>query len=668
MAHAFEKAFVSFRIGITQWLPDACFEELMRLFEAHKGVTDEVTFFTSETHPPLPLETIQERVEVLAKRMPAVRKLGYRTGINILATIGHHNENLPNSLSADYTRMTDLDGRTCLGSFCPNDEGMQGYIKRLYQLVAGAGPDYIWVDDDVRLFGHMPIRCGCFCDRCLALFAEECGVRYTRASLRSALDAGPPKTKLQVRRAWLQHNRSTLDKLFRLIERTVHETKPGLPLGFMTGDRFFEGYDFDTWAKTLAGPDQAEVMWRPGGGTYTDHWLDGIAQKAHQIGRQTSLLPTRVRSIQSEIESFPYQRLKKSTHATALEACCYIASGCTGTAFNVLSMYDEPLDEYVPLVARLRQARPFLDLLARSFGRARPVGVHGGWVKDSFAARNADGGHWLDGGGCPGTHHADELLATGIPAAYTASDARVTAWAGDSVLALDEAEIKKALSSGVYMDAQALRRLHEMGYGALTGFTVERAIDHDCIEQLTAHPLNAGFAGRHRNGRQSFWHAQAFALAPADAKSKPLARIVDYSYQEVAPCCMGGFENRLGGRVCVAGYYPWTQLQNLSKSSQIKSVMRWLSKRTLPAYVASFHKANLWVRVPQKGRMAIAVVNAYLDPAKELTLSLLTDREEAHVFDMACGETTVRASKADGPYKAFTLPEVGAWEMRLVTI
>lgn len=662
-----DTAIVAFRIGIPLWGSEARFDELMRLLEAHKGVTDEVTFFTAETHPPLPPETVKERVAILAERMRTVRALGYRTGINILATIGHHEEDLPHSLAADYTRMTDLGGRVCRGSFCPNDAGMQGYIRELYRVVADAGPDYIWVDDDVRLFGHMPIPCGCFCDRCLAIFGKASGKQYTRESLGKAFDTGPIAERLAARRAWLQHNRNTLTELFRLIEKTVHAVKPGLPLGFMTGDRFFEGYDFDTWARTLAGPDDAEVMWRPGGGNYTDEWLSGLIQKAHQIGRQTALLPTSVRCIQSEVESFPYQRLKKSARATALESCCYVASGCTGAAFNVLSMYDEPLDEYEPLVAALRRGRPFMDLLAGTLGRTPPVGLYSGWVKDSFAAKNLQAGSWLGGGANPGTHHVDEILATGIPAAYHPAQGRVAALSGDAVYAMKEAEIVEALSRGVYIDGDALRHLNEMGHGELTGFAVDRVMHKDCIEAFAEHPLNGPFAGRLRNGRQSFWRCPAFALKPTAKTTQPLARLVDYAGTELAPCCMGVFENRLGGRVCVAGCYPWTQLQNLSKSSQLKSVMRWLSKESLPAYVGSFHRVNLWVRPSEPGRLSVVLVNGYLDTAEDLTLLLRTDRQEVTVFDMECGKTPVRARRANGPYREFVLPSVGAWEMRLVT-
>lgn len=664
-ADGLEKASICFRIGEPIWSNGERYAELLDLFDRHRGVTDEITFFTSESHPPLPLEVILERARVLESRIAAARARGYRAGINPLATIGHHEENLANSLAGEYTPMTDPHGNVCRGSFCPNDERLRAYIAQMYAALAQARPDYIWVDDDVRLYGHMPIGPCCFCDTCVGLFAERADRPFTRDTLRDALSTGPWPEQLALRRAFLEHNRATLSRLFALIERTVHAAAPGLPLGFMTGDRFYEGYGFDDWAEVLSGPGRAEVLWRPGGGTYTDDRMAGITDKAHDMGRQTALLPREIRCIQSEVESFPYQRLRKAAHSTAVEAAAYIAAGCTGTAFNVLSQYDEPLAEYEPLVGRLLEARPFLDAMARALGRAPSLGVHSGWHRDTYAAQNP-GGPWFGGPGAPG--HCNELWATGLPAAYHAGHAAVNAWSADHLLALGDEEIRNALRGGLYLDGPALNRLNEMGYGELTGFETAEVRHEDCIEELTAHPLNGAYAGRRRNGRQSFWKCPCFLLRPTADGAQTLSRCVDYTYRETFPCCMGVYENAEGGRVCVAGYYPWEQLQNLSKSSQLKAVLRWLSRDTLPAYAASFHRVNLWVRAPDGDRAVIALLNAYMDPATDLDLLVRTERAAMSVLDMRCDESRLAAAGADGPYRRFTLPRVEPWEFVLLSV
>ena len=184
--------------GVPQWMPENRYRELLALFQKYKGVTDEITFFTSCTHPPLPLDEVERRCAYWPGGSHR-RALGYRAGINVLSTIGHHEENLPNSLAADYTRVTDIMGNVCRGSFCPNDPRFQQYVRQLYRLVTDADPDYIWIDDDIRLAGHMPIGLTCFCNRCLAIFAKESGRTYTRASLREAILDGPPEQQMAIR-------------------------------------------------------------------------------------------------------------------------------------------------------------------------------------------------------------------------------------------------------------------------------------------------------------------------------------------------------------------------------------------------------------------------------------------------------------------------------------
>ena len=654
-----------FRIGTPQWLPESRHRELLEMLDRHPDAAGEVTYFTSETHPPLPLDVMQERAEILAGRMREAREHGLGAGINILSTIGHHDENLPHSLDIDSTRVTDIAGKVCRGSYCPNDERFDSYVRDVYIALAEAGPEHIWIDDDVRLAGHTPIYATCFCDNCVDLFSARTGCLWTRETLRTAF-AGEAPVALALRTEWLAKNRETIAKLFRLIEKTVHGIDAAIELGFMTGERYLEGYDFDTWADILSGPDSAPVRWRPGAGTYTDERLDGIVEKAHDIGRQVALLPESVTVIQSEIENFPYQRLRKSEHATALEAAAYIAAGCTGAAYNVLSMYDEPLDEYEPLVRRLREARPFLDNLARQVGRTPPVGVAVGWTKNSSAAVGL-GNDWTESVG-PRVDYANEMWCTGLPAAYAPMYpdhlryAPVVALTGDLVPAIPDDVIESILSRGVYLDGEALEALNARGHGSLTGFACGRSFTIDGIERLTDHPLNAPFAGRPRNRRQSFWPETAYELHPAEG-AETLARLVDYADDEMAACCGGVYENRLGGRVATWGYSPWSFLQSESVATRLKALVRWLSRDTLPGYVASYHRVIPWIREPEPGRLNAVLMNASLDVAEVVVVALRTTCDEIVATDENGDETRIQATGVDSGYRAFVLPAMAPWSM-----
>jgi hypothetical protein len=293
----------------------------------------------------------------LAEILPLVRSHGLKVSVDVLTTIGHHEENLENSLPPDWQNVVDPSGRKCLGCFCPADPGYLGYVRKLYAMIAEIKPDFIWIDDDVRFFSHKPALCTCFCDRCVANFSKETRRTYTRIGLADALEKD--EYPFVLRRKWLEHNRTLLDGLLRVIERTVHSLCPEMSLGFMSGDSCYEGYPFERLARTLGGPHNIPVRWRPGGGFYSDGCLFGLVEKAHDMGRQIFLLPASVEAIHSEVKNFPYQVLKKSARATVLEGGAHMAAGATGVSFNILGPYTEPLSEFEPFFREIRKARPF---------------------------------------------------------------------------------------------------------------------------------------------------------------------------------------------------------------------------------------------------------------------------------------------------------------------
>ena len=216
------------------------------------------------------------------------------------------------------------------------------------------------------------------------------------------------------------------------------------------------------------------------------------------------------------------------------------------------------------------------------------------------------------------------------------------------------------------MDAETLQQLNKMGFGDQTGFEISDTANADRIEQFTDGGFNGKFNGWVRDNRQSFYPVPAYSLRKTNAKAETLSRLIDYSGKQVSACTMGIFENKLGGRICVEGYYPWTFMGNLSKSTQMKTVFRWLSKEKLPAYISSFHKINTWIRESQQGEMALAITNSSFDPAQNVILMVKTDAELIKVYDMECKESVVHSTGTDGPYRKFEIPYIDPWQMRLI--
>src|SRR4051794_8390849 len=101
---------VALRVSTAQWMTDEGLHDLLRFLKHHPHAIDEIIFFTAFTHPPLPLNEMERRCTRLAEVLPIVQAAGYRVGINVLASMGHHEENLPHSLTMPWPRVTDPDG------------------------------------------------------------------------------------------------------------------------------------------------------------------------------------------------------------------------------------------------------------------------------------------------------------------------------------------------------------------------------------------------------------------------------------------------------------------------------------------------------------------------------------------------------------------------------
>jgi len=317
---------------------------------------------------------------------------------------------------------------------------------------------------------------------------------------------------------------------------------------------------------------------------------------------------------------------------------------------------------------RLYATQPFYDMLVETFGRTPPVGIYPGWTTDLQAAAGMTPGHmqdtnWMAGG------HAREILELGFPVAYAPEYASAATLCGDSARAMPREMILKLLSGGVYLDPKALMCLNEMGYGKYTGFAAERFVEKDCIEVYTDHPLNAGIKqGADRNCYQAFNKGDAAVIEVTGPKAQILSSMRDYSGNIVSECCTGIFENELGGRVCIAGYYAWEILQFLPKTIQLKAIFRYLSKDTLPSYVHFWCRVHNWTRPTGDGGVAAALINGSLETLRDAVVFLKTDQGRCVATDMRCKRADCRfmPEMSDGKYKAFAIPLIQPWEMVLL--
>ena len=663
---------VSYRISYSFLTNDRRFDELVAELEKNRAGFDSLALFTSTTHSVVSLDLMRSRCDVLKKRMAELKQHGWEVGIDLLCTVGFFKE-FADAIPAGLVNHTTMDGVPCPGTCCPNHENYRrDYLAPLLQLLVATEPSFIWLDDDNS-------KLACWCDGCLELFNRRQGTRYTREQLHAAFNAGTWEARLALRRAHLDFTAETNRDLFVFVERTVHAANPKIGLGAMTcNDRI----DSAQLPDALAGPTDCQVLWRPGGGAWHEQSMDDfLSRKGGDLANDCAWLPDRVDRIQAEVESFNYQRLQKSVHATVMESCIYAAAGCQGAAYNIFDGL-EPLEPYRPIMTALTRNRPFLEQLIVANGRMRPVGIYNGWTPRRNAGRALEDGDWLAAASWADTSPNDiwaaetanrntQIFSAGLPPAYRLSEAQATLLCGETAWTLSEAELRQILSQGLYCDVKTLQILHRRQLGHLTGFQAVQAFDHDVSERLLPHPFNGDGAGCVRNGRQAFSCGYlGWQLERLDGKGEALSELIDYQDRVVADCAMGAYENELGGRVVVAGYFATRNLLFHSKVNQLKNIFRWLSHDTLTAYVASYHRIALWVRaLGANGRESvIAMVNASMDVAENVELLVRGKGRRAHLTGMTGDRDVFEGVPQDQNHVKFSIPALAPWCVYLLEI
>lgn len=654
------------RVAYENWMYEDRFEHLLRLLSEYDCGFTSIALFTTAVHTPLLLPEMKRRAEVLADRMERLRAAGFRAGINHLPTVGHHCEDLDNSWGDGYHFMTNIEGEVCRGSYCMRDEKFRAdCVVPTYRMLAEAKPDFIWIDDDLRL-GHMPIGKGCFCDGCISAFNAEHGTEHTRESLYAALSQFDPAFRQQ----WLDHNEKAMCDLLSCIGRTVRAVDARITLGCMTGEHWFEGYAFAKRAEALSENGRYEIMWRPGGGAYEDFNFEQVNQKIEVYGRQNAYLPEYVTCIVSEIENFPYQTIKKTPRSTILEGIMSMSVGCTGAAFNILpSETLESLDNIRGHFAAIERLRPFCEKKAELLRGLSLEGIHSGWRPNSQAAVPA--GPYISRNGMRFATYNRELFFCGLPECYHVDNARVMTLTGSAAAVFTDDEIRRVLSAGAYLDAEAVEYLRSRGFGDAIGYAVEKEIPVDAMERYVQHPINEGIVGGLRNCRQAFHFGPSFLLNPEKESCEILSELIDYHENIWGPCASGLYENDLGGRVLCAGYYPFDWCSDQQKAQQLRNIFLWLSRGTLPSFVESYHRVRNYT-LTGEGRICVTLTNTSNDEITGLSLAVRTDKPTARLHTMFDGECGLCAARGEnlygGEYTFFEIDRIPPFETVIVEL
>lgn len=654
---------MSWRVGLGYTESDAHFDHLLDLIREFRPIVEEIALFETFTHHLyIPLDEYTERAALLGRRLIQLREHEVPSvGINVLTTIGHINEAWDYNPPLPFQPMIDAGGQASRGCACPNTPELRAYIREKYRLTAQAGPDFIWVDDDIRI-QHHGIPWPCFCPTCLALFAQRTGREWTREDLVATLN---DPSGGATRAAWIAQNGDTITSLLAHVRAAIDEINPAIEKGLMTAGAHWSAYSAPNHARWFEALGASKS--RPGGGFYNDDPRTALLGKAFDVGHQRVLLPDSVTDCQYELENFPYQRLAKSASTIVSEFTMAAAMGLNGIACNWLSMWSGHDADFRHKLQAAVQMRPVWDRLVAHTAGLPTAGVWGAWRWDSAARREVHSGEsWFTG---PYNAGLEQLAQLGLPVSVDPAQASAVVLRGRVAELFDNEELTRFLCGPVYLDSTALEVLEQRGLGHLTGVRLGTRHDNGLMERFSDDELNGCFAGDIRDARIEFWgdaRGQADQLLPLSPAVRTLATLEDYWHRPHG-ACFTAYENELGGRVAVIGFAPWMFLQSASKRAQLLSLFDWLTDGSLPVRLNPDMAVAPVVRFnADRSRGAIVLHHWGLDAVEGGTLEIRAPRTSARLLTPA-GETELQ-SLPDTTVWTISLPDLPPWSTTCLLI
>jgi len=640
------------RLGYPAWLDDRIHQETMEFMKKYTDTVDEIAVFSRSGHNDRAdaLEELRRDLPKLRKGMQDFRDLGFKSvGVNVLVTIGHIDE-VSGEGSLPFQKIVGYRGDTSYVCCCPNHEDFLQFTEEKYRLYAQAKPDFIWVDDDIKIFWN-GVKFGCFCPECLRKFNEKYGCAYDRETLVREMEI-PENTCLRAK--WVQDVSDRITNLLARIKKAIREVDPDMPLGFMTQRpswSTYNGMDFPAWFTALDA-----VKGRPGEGYYFDTVPDDVILKTLSTAQQAFEYPETVTDIQYELECFPTFTWQKSQRMKVTEVLLAIGQGMNGVLLNneAASFKFDGLDGQYVLY---REYRPVMEAYLDGVNGGRTGGFWPAFsCKYDQRRRLTDGDSFfmtLENTPKHDVTAAYAFAKMGIPMTMDRKGAWGAILTGELSQGFSDEELLEMLKGAVIITGDAVEPLLRRGFGKYIGVEPIGKGDLALRERYDlTEPVNFGMKTPYRDVRPAFFGGTAVYFKAVQPGVRVLSVIENHATGEDLGIGTSVFENELGGCICVMGYAPFLMANDVNRFVHLQGVAAWLLGEKQTAKLVTPGKTLLFVRENGKS-VGLCVMQMTLDKGEGMEAAV---RGAEKIFWLNGAEKVELACQKQDGWTVFTLP------------
>lgn len=600
------------------------------------------------SHGQPPLDWVKAYQEKLYTAKEALEAMGIVYSLNPWVTIGHidRGRHLKDSLPNIQT-FVGHDGSEsveCASPLCPV---WRRHVVEVWRLYAETKPAVIWIEDDIRLFNHLPVRYGNFCPLSLQRFSKIVGQSVTREALVAALlQPGEPHPW---RAVFFNMQAEVVCETVSMLLEAIRSKSADTRIGLMSsGPRRHcaEGRQWQPLVEALGG--ESNCISRPTLGNYWEESTRGLYFAKDSILLTRHCLPQAIEE-QTEVENVPFSRYSKSIRFTELQIALSFAAGSSGVTLNLFDHCGTAMEAEPEFGKLLGKNKSFYRALCeRSLLPGRYRGVQLLFDEDLGAkAHLSENGVWSDLMD-PGDPMMELLESHGFATVY--GEENIVAACGEQLRAYSDQELTALLRKGLLLDGAAAKIVVDRGFGELIGLSeLSEAQCIDAIGPLSAEEFHhPGFGG----AEGCFLTLTLPDLAGRPACHVPvfsgevslLSHLVDFDRVRRTPG-LYVYENSEGGRVAVhlldlASAYG-VAFRHTNRKIQLEGVLNWLGREEAPPIQVNGGVYPIVLRKDTDTQSFLALFNLSLDSWPSFTFVLADARRPVRVEILDCNGTWV---------------------------